>query len=140
MVRKQVLFLGDDGYGVYESTKRDLHPPAQLYAAAKAVCNLFWLGSWTILLLSCPTLFRSTGWPVWYGICVLPLLYQWAIDSVFESGGRHHVPYICLVAIMVGIALNSRPVNSRTELAMQAERRKAPTDGHGCKSLTPWAE
>ena len=115
MVRKQVVYLGDDGIGVYESMKRGLHPSAKLYGAAKLVCNLFWLAAWVVLLLGVPKLFRLRSWPIWYGICFLPLLYQWAIDSVFESGSRHHLPYVALVSIMVGIVIESASGVARGE-------------------------
>jgi len=56
---------------------------------------------------SCPLLFNLKNWQVWFGMLFLPLLYQWAIDSVFESGARHHVPYVAFISVLVGIALSS---------------------------------
>ena len=62
MVRKQVVYLGDDAFGPYESLKRDLDPSVALYASAKGVSNLFWLALWTVLLLGFPVLFRLGNW------------------------------------------------------------------------------
>ncbi len=107
MVRKQVVFLGDDALGAYETLRRDRNPSAVLYAAAKGICNLFWLALWTVLLLGSPLLFRLANWRLWYGLLFLPIVYQWVIDSVFESGPRHHVPYVALIGIMVGIVLSN---------------------------------
>lgn len=108
MIRKQVNYLGDDGIGVYESLKRDLDPSPLLYGLAKGICNFFWLALWFLILLGTPTLFRQRSWLVWFGLCCLPMLYQWAIDAVFESAGRHHVPYIPLIAVTVGIILGNQ--------------------------------
>ena len=33
----------------------------------------------------------------------LAVLYLFAIDSVFESGGRHHVPLIGMLAVLAAI-------------------------------------
>jgi 4-amino-4-deoxy-L-arabinose transferase-like glycosyltransferase len=107
MVRKQVVFLGDDALGAYETLKRDLNPSIALYSSVKGASNLFWLALWTVLFLGFPLLFKLSNWLLWYGLLFLPLLYQWAIDSVFESGPRHHVPYVALIAVLVGMVLSS---------------------------------
>ena len=105
--RKQVAYLGDDGIGIYETFKRDLQPSTKWYAAAKALCSVFWLALWSLLLLASLRLFKMRQWKDWYGLCFLPLVYQWIIDSVFESGSRHHIAYVAFVAVLVGIVLNS---------------------------------
>lgn len=107
MVKKQVVFLGDDALGAYETLKRDLKPSVALYGSIKGISNLFWLAAWTVLLLGIPLLFRRDNWRLWYGLLFLPLLYQWTIDSVFEAGPRHHVPYIALICVMVAMVLSS---------------------------------
>jgi hypothetical protein len=107
MVRKQVVFLGDDALGAYETLKRDRNPSTVLYASAKGICNLFWLALWTVLVLGFPLLFGLDNWRLWYGLLFLPIVYQWVIDSVFESGPRHHVPYVALISVLVGMALSA---------------------------------
>jgi 4-amino-4-deoxy-L-arabinose transferase-like glycosyltransferase len=107
MVRKQVVFLGDDAVGVFETLKFHIDHPVPLYAPAKAISNLFWLVLWTVLFFGFPLLFKPGNWRLWYGLLFLPFLYQWAIDSVFESGPRHHVPYVALLAVLAGMVLSS---------------------------------
>jgi hypothetical protein len=107
MVKKQIVTVGDDGIGAFESLKRGLSPGVALYASAKGVSNLYWLALWTLLLLGFPLLFACTEWRLWFGLLFVPTIYQWAIDSVFVSGSRHHQPYISLTAIMVGIVLGA---------------------------------
>lgn len=107
MVRKQIVFLGDDALGAYETLKRDRNPSGAFYASVKGISNFFWLAIWTVLFLGSSVLFRVRNWGLWYGFLFLPLLYQWVIDSVFESGPRHHLPYIALISVLAGIALSS---------------------------------
>jgi 4-amino-4-deoxy-L-arabinose transferase-like glycosyltransferase len=104
-IRKQVAFLGDDGIGVYEVMHR--HQPltsALLYGAAKGITSLYWFGLWIVLLCCCRTLLRAPESLTWFTIAFLPFAYQWAIDSVFESGSRHHLSYVGLLALLVAAA------------------------------------
>jgi 4-amino-4-deoxy-L-arabinose transferase-like glycosyltransferase len=105
MVRKQVVFLGDDALGSFATLKYGRNSSVAFYAIAKAVSNLFWLALWAVLFFGFPLLFKMDNWRLWFGLLFLPLLYQWVIDSVFESGPRHHVPYVALIAVLVGMVL-----------------------------------
>lgn len=104
-IRKQVNFLGEDGIGPFESMKRDLHPPRRFYGLVKAICNLAWVGVWLAGLLAAQRLFKRSRWGTWFGICFVPLFYQFLIDTVFESGSRHHVCFTGLLGVLVGLAL-----------------------------------
>jgi 4-amino-4-deoxy-L-arabinose transferase-like glycosyltransferase len=103
-VRKQVGSFGDDGIGVYETMKRHM-TTRRFYAAAKLVCNVFWWLAWGVLLIGSSRVFRSPGWGTVFGVCFLPLVLQWAIETGFESEGRHHVPYVGLVSVLVAVIL-----------------------------------
>jgi hypothetical protein len=107
IVRKQIVFWGDDALGAYETLKRGLNPSVALYASVKGISNLYWLALWTVLFLGFPLLFKLSNWRLWFGFLFLPLAYQWAIDSVFESGPRHHVPHVALIAVLVAMVLSS---------------------------------
>jgi 4-amino-4-deoxy-L-arabinose transferase-like glycosyltransferase len=100
-LRKQVFFLGDDAVGFYETLKRGLGIGGKAYALAKLGSNAYWIGIWALVLTA--FLLR---WPTdWHRrpevlLFLLTILYFWAIDSVFESGARHHTPLAGLLAIL----------------------------------------
>lgn len=99
-VRKQILFLGDDGVGLYE-IKRSESIGDAVYAAAKLAVNACWWGIWALVLLA------LLAHPEWTRrpeilLILLAILYFWALHSVFESGGRHHVPLAALLAMLAG--------------------------------------
>jgi 4-amino-4-deoxy-L-arabinose transferase-like glycosyltransferase len=100
-LKKQVFFLGDDAVGFYETLKRGLGIGGKLYILAKLGSNAYWIGIWALVLTA--FLLR---WPTdWHRrpevmLFLLTILYFWAIDSVFESGARHHMPLAGLLAIL----------------------------------------
>ena len=65
------------------------------------------------MLFGTPALFRLRSWPLWFGLCFLPQLYQWAIDSVFESGSRHHLGYIGLLSVGVAMVMSTVAARER---------------------------
>ncbi|HEY0513752.1 MAG TPA: glycosyltransferase family 39 protein [Thermoanaerobaculia bacterium] len=110
-LNKQVLFLGDDAVGVYETLKRGLGIGGGLYALVKLGTNAYWWGIWA-LVLAAFFVRAGTPWPRRGEVLlfVLTILYFWAIDSVFESGGRHHLPLVGLLAILAASAASAAGV------------------------------
>ena len=106
-IRKQVVFLGDDGDGVYEGLKRNQSPSPLLYGVLKGVTSLYWFLLWLGLLCCCPALFRAPRWPIWFGVAFLPFLYQWMIDFIFESGSRHHFAHVSCLAVLTAAAFGT---------------------------------
>jgi 4-amino-4-deoxy-L-arabinose transferase-like glycosyltransferase len=115
-VRKQILFLGDDAQGAYESLKRGLRIGGLRYAAWKAASNLFWWTIWAALLLVAAShLQRPLSANPLLVALVLSIFYLLAIHSVFESGGKYHVPLLGVLAVVAGqvgslAATRARPV------------------------------
>ena len=113
-LKKQVLFLGDDAVGFYETLKRGLGIGGEPYALAKLGANAFWIGLWALVL----TVFLLR-WPTdWHRrpevlLFLLTILYFWAIDSVFESGARHHMPLAGLLAILAASLAEALPAAAR---------------------------
>jgi len=102
-IRKQVLFLGDDAQGAYETLKRGLGIGGLRYALWKALSNMYWWGLWALILL-----FVVTNWKTLrsentlLAASMLSILYLVAVHSVFESGGKYHEPLMGLVAVLAG--------------------------------------
>ncbi len=113
-LKKQVFFLGDDAVGFYETLKRGLGIGGKAYAVAKLGSNIYWVGIWALILTA--LLLR---WPTdWHRrpevlLFLLTVLYFWAIDSVFESGARHHTPLAGLLAILAASLAQALPAAAR---------------------------
>jgi 4-amino-4-deoxy-L-arabinose transferase-like glycosyltransferase len=107
-LRKQILFLGDDGVGIYETLKRGLGQEGALYAVLKLGASAWWWGLWLLIVLGLVPLDRgkeARSVPSGLLLLLLAFLVLWAIDSVFESGSRHHVPLAGAVAVLAALSL-----------------------------------
>lgn len=112
-LRKQILFLGDDAVGVYETLKRGLGMEGGLYAGLKLLACGWWWALWLLVLLG---LLDRAGRPRTRGaapagllLFLLAFLYFLAVDSVFESGSRHHVPLTGAFAVLASLPLSRPP-------------------------------
>ena len=108
-VEKQILFLGDDSTGVYESLRRgglDVSEP--IYAIWKGLANAYWVLLWAMILLS------AWRWAMnrdSQALLLLPMtlafLYFYSLHSIVESGGKYHLPVLGLLAIIAASALTA---------------------------------
>lgn len=117
-VRKQILFLGDDAIGVYETLKRGLGREGPLYAVLKLLASGWWWCLWLLILLGLSRWWprgpdRDGRIPAGLLLLLLAFLYTWAIDSVFESGSRHHVPLAGVVAVLAALVGRSERAEVR---------------------------
>ncbi|HEV2845102.1 MAG TPA: glycosyltransferase family 39 protein, partial [Thermoanaerobaculia bacterium] len=108
-LQKQVLFLGDDSMGAYDTLKRGRGETGPLYAAMKLLSNAYWWGIWALIL----AVFLARGNSLWHRrpdvvLFLLSILYFWTIHSVFESGSRHHLPILGLLAILAAAGVTAR--------------------------------
>lgn len=103
-LKKQILFLGDDATGLYE-LKRGGRIGGGPYALLKLLTNAWWWAIWA-LALAAFLVRRNTLWDRRADVVLflLTILYFWAIDSIFESGARHHLPLAGLLAILAASA------------------------------------
>jgi len=102
-IRKQVLFLGDDAQGAFETLKRGLNIGGAQYIAWKGIANLYWWLVWTVILLML-AIHRRTSIsqnPILVSTMV-GVLYLYSIHSVFESGAKYHEPLIGFLAVIAG--------------------------------------
>lgn len=104
-LKKQVLFLGDDATGLYE-IKRGGHIGSGVYALLKLLTNAWWWGIWALVLVVFLIRRSSTLWERRADVVLflLTILYFWTIDSVFESGARHHLPLVGILAVLAAAA------------------------------------
>ena len=102
-LRKEVLFLGDDAQGAFETLKRGLNIGGSRYMAWKGIADLYWWALWTGILLLLLIRFRTplSANPLLAAV-MLGILYLFAIHSVFESGAKYHEPLMGLLAVLGG--------------------------------------
>ena len=98
-IKRQIVFLGESAIGAYETLKRGLDMDGSLYVLFKGVSNGAWLAVW-IVIIAAWRLHRNTFDQPDLVLLQLVFLYLLAIDSVFESGARHHVPVLGLLIIL----------------------------------------
>jgi 4-amino-4-deoxy-L-arabinose transferase-like glycosyltransferase len=104
-VRKQILFLGDDAQGAYETLKRGLGIGGLTYFAWKGISNSYWLGLWLLIWIGVATHWRGRlSQDSLLAALMLSVLYLYAIHSVFESGAKYHQPVMGFVAVLAGLA------------------------------------
>jgi phosphoglycerol transferase MdoB-like AlkP superfamily enzyme len=96
--------------GAYETLRRGLGIGGTRLIISKILSTGYWMLIWMLILL---------GWlrnrSAYHRLALsIPLLFficQMAIDSVYESGSRHHVPFSGLLAIAAALAFERRPLH-----------------------------
>src|SRR5262249_7885146 len=111
---KQILFLGDDSGGVYETLRRGMNIDGIRYALPKLAMQGLW---WLLLLLICQRLLET--WRAGtldlraLALVALPVLFLWVMHSVFESSGKYHVPAFGFIPLMLAV-LYRAPTETRS--------------------------
>ena len=107
---KVLLFLGDDSYGAYAVFRVGGVAIAPIpYLMVKALSALPWVACWlTILVLSACRATAASASLAPVGLVVLPILYLLGIHSVFESGGKYHLPVLCPLLVLLLLLARSR--------------------------------
>ena len=109
--QKQILFMGDDAAGAYQSMKRGKGSPIDgRYAAAKGASNLFWLAIWALILWGLLAASGPRGGGAPHTMIVpLAFLYSLSLHSIFESSGKYHIVTIGLLSVLAPMILASIP-------------------------------
>jgi 4-amino-4-deoxy-L-arabinose transferase-like glycosyltransferase len=102
LLEKQLLFMGDDAYGVYASFRAEgPGRNALTYAIWKVIANGWWLAAWLLIAIQIsrgerlgPAAFLVWGW-----------LYLFGLHSVFESTGKYHAPMLWILCICLGVLI-----------------------------------
>jgi 4-amino-4-deoxy-L-arabinose transferase-like glycosyltransferase len=114
-LHKQVLFLGGDAIGIYETLKRGLGLAGTLYMVLKGIANTWWWLLWLLILLTLATWRAPAALPPGALLLLLAVLYFWLLDSVFESGTRHHVPLAGVLAVLAVLGARAVVAEGRRE-------------------------
>jgi hypothetical protein len=104
---KNILFMGDDAVGPYQTMKRGKASSSELaYAVFKGGSNLYWLAAWSLLLLG--LLAGMSGHRrIAPDLLLIPFafLYFFLIHSVVESSGKYHVLTIGILSVLIAVIL-----------------------------------
>nr|WP_255722227.1 glycosyltransferase family 39 protein [Ectothiorhodospira lacustris] len=114
-IEKQILFLGDDSTGIYETLRRGgIQVSEPTYAAWKAVANSYWILIWIIILVGTYRWLSRREPP---SILLLPMilvfLYFYSIHSIVESGGKYHLPALGFLAIIAALSITEKQRSHR---------------------------
>lgn len=99
-LKKQFLWLGDDGAAFYSSLKMGggSHSP-KTYFVARAIGNVFWLGIWMVLL-AVKFIPQDNNSSLLGVFSMLGILYLLGIHTFFESAPKYHMPVSSLIIIL----------------------------------------
>lgn len=114
--KRLLHFSGDNSSSAFDAFRRNEDGLQPRYVALKAVSNAAWLALWLLMLVALTRgSIQSAATPgAW--LLVLSYLYVACMDSIAESGARHHVPFAGVLAVLAASALRS----PRTESAAAA--------------------
>lgn len=108
-IRKQILFLGDDGQGAFETLRRGLGLGGNQYLAWKGISNLYWWMVWiSIVLVLCARWQSFLSQDALFLTLLIAVLYLYGIHSVFESGAKYHEPLMGFLAVIAAQAFACR--------------------------------
>lgn len=115
MFQKQMWYLGNDSDALYPTLRAEWELRAQghvaWHAIMKLVSNAFWWFLWSIIMVLLPRLRRAFKIHVELAYCFLPIIYQLCIETISESGPRHHIPFSAITVLLVAVAFSqSAPV------------------------------
>jgi 4-amino-4-deoxy-L-arabinose transferase-like glycosyltransferase len=115
-LRKQILLLGDDARGVYETLKRGLEITDKRYFVLKALANLYWWIIWMLISAAVWKHHRSVlSVRPEIAMLMVSFVYIYLIHSIYESGARHHEPFMGLLAILAAM-LSYRKDDAQVEV------------------------
>jgi 4-amino-4-deoxy-L-arabinose transferase-like glycosyltransferase len=132
-LRKQVLFLGEDTYGVLASVRSDEGKHSVRFVAAKGICQLFWGFLWLVLLAVIWSASRRTRLRTpQAALLMLPCIYLYLIHSVLESDDRFHEPLLAILAVLGGLLVCGPGMSPISEVPCGGPGA-APTDVRCCQ-------
>jgi hypothetical protein len=105
---KQLRFMGDDATGVYTTLKiGGISVSSTVYAILKSLSNFWWLFIWSLLILVVGVLRANPENPL-ARLLIWLWLYLFVIHSIFESGGKYHIPALWVLPCLMAVYLETR--------------------------------
>jgi hypothetical protein len=115
---KQIRFMGDDAVGVYNTLKAGkASENTKIYILFKGLANLWWMAIWVVLALL--VLFARRHHQNIPHFAFIPFwlwIYLFTLHSVFESGGKYHVPVLWVPCILIACYVSSFKQNQLDSL------------------------
>lgn len=116
-LKKDIHFLGDDSTGIYGTLKRAAGGSERTYIIAKGAANGLWCAFWMMVLVFFGwTKTRKVDNPfiptLSFGFC-----YFFVLHSIFESGGKYHLPAVALLALVISALAVDRIIRKNTTLS-----------------------
>jgi hypothetical protein len=107
LIEKQLLFMGDDAYGIYATFRAEGSARNSIaYTALKLGANAWWLIVW---LLIAALIIRGESMGV-ASYLMFGWLYLYGVHTIFESGGKYHVPMLWILCVCLGKLITGRSV------------------------------
>lgn len=100
---KQMLFLGNDGTGVYWTLRHgNVEYSESTYVALKALASVFWLCLCVLTLRAFGVWLMKPGHriPPEMALFSMPVFYLYTLHSVFESSPKYHLPLVPVIAVL----------------------------------------
>jgi len=117
MVNRQVQVLGEDGDGAYWGVKVGGGREGLVYLITKGISNAYWMAIMFLILAAVIVHWRGrAALSPDILLLMLSLFYVVAIDSIFQSGSRHHMPLMGMLSVLAALVAHRpqvEPVPSR---------------------------
>jgi 4-amino-4-deoxy-L-arabinose transferase-like glycosyltransferase len=116
-VNRQVQVLGEDSDGAYWGVKVGGRREGLVYLIAKGISNAYWMAIMFLILAAVLVHWRGrAALSPDILLLMLSLFYVVAIDSIFQSGSRHHMPLMGTLSVLAALVARRpqvQPVSSR---------------------------
>ena len=103
-INRQIHILGEDSDGAYWGLKVGGGRDGVVYLLAKGLSNAYWMAIMFLILAAVLAHWPDRiAWPPDIVLLMLTLFYVVAIDSVFQSGSRHHMPLMGVLSVLAAL-------------------------------------
>jgi 4-amino-4-deoxy-L-arabinose transferase-like glycosyltransferase len=112
-VNRQVQVLGEDSDGAYWGVKVGGRREGLVYLIAKGISNAYWMVIMFLILAAVIVHWRDRGaLSPDILLLMLSLFYVVAIDSIFQSGSRHHMPLMGTLSVLAALVAHRPQVQT----------------------------